>query len=858
VGRLFLLLIFIILSGLLPLNDTVCQEPNEPISGTQDSAYLLADIQHQITPDYTNILIATNEKIEFIYYSLSDPHRIVIDLLGVIFCELEQDLHIQQGPVSSIRIIEDPTVARPDNLDEYFYAVDYMIIELREEYPFNTFYSKDSKVIAVQIQAKMPEGTIIQQRKAPVPDAVKDIIPIAPEGKEIIPVLDESTMADVIIEDVEYDVNSQSSIVAIGSNKELDATIYELHEPYRIVIEPSQGVICELEETMEPMDGLIKSISITRDASITLDEAQGEFFYPLKNIIIEPIMTLPFSSHIADGGRINIIRVEKPIAKPQPKKRNIEGDVFEKLTALEEKIASLEKKIYEPEPLRIDQKREIIEEVTSSIHQKQEELFTQAEQGDARSRAIREARDKAKAIRAIEKIGIEELEDLMIKGEGTTSLKYCRDIALSYSEPAAIAEEEVTLAELKLRENYRALFPNAKLKASRTTGDTVGVGFTEQLYGIEVEHPLYEGGRLRNAYRQSKVNLNLASARYDKVAHDLDYKVAEAYYGVVTSTMNMKLQQELIKKAEFILKVAQKRRSSELSTDLELFNVKSQYNQVQFQLASAERDLALSRFKLEQAVGLDIAEEDINIAAIETELGFEIIDIDLNKCLELARSYHPDIIVNELLIDSNEYEEKIAKAKNKFKVDITGFVGRSGSYYETEDLKMHRDWNVGVKVSKPFWGNTASYSFTKEETKKKVGLTDRQGTEVQSGEIGILDAMSVASEVREAEIKRHKSENELIEASRQVNLEVKEAYYNYQEAVIQVKNTLEKVRFQNEAVKTARAQARLNEAMQSQVLEAEIKLTDERSLYVKALSDYNFSLTKLNKAIGIADYFSLQ
>jgi len=185
-------------------------------------------------------------------------------------------------------------------------------------------------------------------------------------------------------------------------------------------------------------------------------------------------------------------------------------------------------------------------------------------------------------------------------------------------------------------------------------------------------------------------------------------------------------------------------------------------------------------------------------------------------------------------------------------------VGRSGSYYETEDLKMHRDWNVGVKVSKPFWGNTASYSFTKEETKKKVGLTDRQGTEVQSGEIGILDAMSVASEVREAEIKRHKSENELIEASRQVNLEVKEAYYNYQEAVIQVKNTLEKVRFQNEAVKTARAQARLNEAMQSQVLEAEIKLTDERSLYVKALSDYNFSLTKLNKAIGIADYFSLQ
>ena len=75
---------------------------------------------------------------------------------------------------------------------------------------------------------------------------------------------------------------------------------------------------------------------------------------------------------------------------------------------------------------------------------------------------------------------------------------------------------------------------------------------------------------------------------------------------------------------------------------------------------------------------------------------------------------------------------------------------------------------------------------------------------------------------------------------------------------IQVKNSLEKVRFQKEAVKTARAQARLNEALQSQEIESEVKLADERSLYIKGLADYNFSLAKINKAIGIKDYFSFE
>jgi len=73
------------------------------------------------------------------------------------------------------------------------------------------------------------------------------------------------------------------------------------------------------------------------------------------------------------------------------------------------------------------------------------------------------------------------------------------------------------------------------------------------------------------------------------------------------------------------------------------------------------------------------------------------------------------------------------------------------------------NWNVGVKVSKPFWFATPSYSFTKDKTSMKVGDTDRVGSTVNSGEIAILDksSLSIGSEIEEAKVNKQKAENEI-------------------------------------------------------------------------------------------------
>ena len=116
-------------------------------------------------------------------------------------------------------------------------------------------------------------------------------------------------------------------------------------------------------------------------------------------------------------------------------------------------------------------------------------------------------------------------------------------------------------------------------------------------------------------------------------------------------------------------------------------------------------------------------------------------------------------------------------------------------------------------------------------------------------------AMTTKSEKQSALIGRLKSESELVETEKTINLEVREAYNNYEKAVMQIQNTLDKIKFRQEELKVLRSQAELNEAQLSQVLEAMVKLNDEKALYNQAIASYKTALANLNKAIGIIGYF---
>ncbi len=437
------------------------------------------------------------------------------------------------------------------------------------------------------------------------------------------------------------------------------------------------------------------------------------------------------------------------------------------------------------------------------------------------------------------------------KGKKIFSYNDCLEVATVNYVPLVVAEEEIKLNDLKVKEAQRGLYPAAVAKYTTTDGKSLGVEFTEKSYGMQVEQPVYYGGRIKLSIRQAQINREVAQTKYDKAEVDIVAKITEAFYNMSTAQINLADQQQLKERANQILAMARKKYGSELTTRVELLNVESQCNQIDYQVAVAAKDLEISRINLLQAMGV---EAGVDMLA-DFSLEYKELVLDLNNCLLLAYQNRPELHMNELLQESAEYDEKIAKSKDDFKVDFTGFLGESGGAYKTENLDMGSDWYVGLKASKPWLGNIGSYSYTNNKTSPRLGQSTRTSAESHSFELGILNNITSYSEKQSALIGKLKAESELIEIEKAINLEVREAFNNYEKAVIQIKNTLDKIEFRSEEVKVLQSQAELNEALLSQVLEAEVKLNDERALHHQAIASYKTALANLNKAIGLIGYF---
>ncbi len=460
--------------------------------------------------------------------------------------------------------------------------------------------------------------------------------------------------------------------------------------------------------------------------------------------------------------------------------------------------------------------------------------------------------------------GTEILEDLAsfslrptgtepsLTSSGPWNLDGVLEFGLSRHRPVQIAREEVELAQLKVREARRALYPTATLKASWTSGAASNVDFTETSHGLQIEQPLYYSGRLLQTYRQSLVNLQVAEKRQSKVKSDFALEIAQAYYQLVGAQKTLGFQQKLVEEANGFLKKTKARSDEGLLTRLELLNVQAQVNQAMFQRATAENDVTLAKIKLLARLSLD----PNTTPEIPSELPSQTpIRVDLEEVLQLAAQYRPDLQLNSLLVEFHEYEERIAKLKGKLKVDLSGFIGASGSAFETEPLDLGEDYFVGIKAARALGPHGVTLSSTTTKTSPRLGQTTRTDSTVYSGELGLLNQLSGLSEVQQAVIGLAKARNDLEEAKATVFQEVQESYISYAKALLQLEYVKERIAFREEQVKILETQASLNEAPPSQVLEAIVKVTEERVAQVQALTNYQVALAKLNKAIGLPGHY---
>jgi outer membrane protein len=407
------------------------------------------------------------------------------------------------------------------------------------------------------------------------------------------------------------------------------------------------------------------------------------------------------------------------------------------------------------------------------------------------------------------------------------SLKESIEIALQKSPTIQSAQSAIKEAQYRRLGAVSDFLPQVNMQYTYTRLDktpyfyypppintTVTAGSKDNYnWNTSVTQPVFAGGALINSYLLAKIGVDSAKVELEKTKRDLVLQVKIAYYGVLTAEKGVEVAQQAVAQVESHYTVAKAFFEVGITAKNDVLQVEVELAQARQNLIAAEHALEVAR-----AVFNTLMRRDINepVRLAET-LEYIPLTINMNALYEEAFRERPEIKLSDLGIQSAKKEVGIAASKLFPQLSIVYTYERLGDEPWVEGSRFSRmhDWNVmGVAQwtvwdwGKAWWGIG--------ESKARVFQAECALQEVKDSVM--LDVQAAA-------------------------LKVTEARKNIQVAETAVSQAEEDFRINEERYKG-------QVATTTDVLDSLTRLTQARTNYYSALSDYNIAKARLQRAIG--------
>ncbi|HRZ14061.1 MAG TPA: TonB family protein [Candidatus Omnitrophota bacterium] len=416
--------------------------------------------------------------------------------------------------------------------------------------------------------------------------------------------------------------------------------------------------------------------------------------------------------------------------------------------------------------------------------------------------------------------------------------------SLKNNKPTAVAQKEVDLAEFKVKEAMRNLLPTAKVSSSYTDGDYSGP-YREMNAKIEVNQPIYYGGRLLDSIEHAKANLEVSKMNLNRLQYEIIHKTETAYYNLIASRTHWRYKEALRTEAQELLTRIQKLADIGMIIPLELKSAQSSFEQIEFQLASLKEDIYLAELTFKQVLNTKDLPE-IQLAEPEVTKP----NLNLDELFDVALKSRPEIYIGEMMVKFNKYGKKIELDKDNFAIDAVGSYEYYWGNYKTEDLQNSANWAAGIKVSKMLGASSLKSSFLHEKMQRRYGHTNNSETTSASAELGILDNFAGISSLKKADVDLHRSYSDLNETKKTITFEVQDSFLNYQKAILQLNTAAADMAFRRNQAEITKIRAMVNDASLSSAMDSLFSLADAQTKYFQALGNYFLALAGLKKATG--------
>ncbi len=268
---------------------------------------------------------------------------------------------------------------------------------------------------------------------------------------------------------------------------------------------------------------------------------------------------------------------------------------------------------------------------------------------------------------------------------------------------------------------------------------------------VTLQYLIFDFGKREATVDSAKAEKLIAGADVIQVNQALAFRVASAYYQLVTAQERLQAAQDTLRTAQTTQDAAENRLSNGLATLPDVLNARAETSQAVFDAESADGDEKIARVTLTEAVGADPSPNIVIDSQRSAPLP-DSLTMSIEALIDRAMKDRPDLMARTLRIRSAEARIRAARAEYKPQIVLSGSAAQT-SIWPTADYGQ-----LGP-ASEPTWS-------------ARLGIRWR-----------IFDGGARKNELLIAESKRREAEDELTTQHDQTTREVWTAYIGFRTAL---------------------------------------------------------------------------
>lgn len=383
-----------------------------------------------------------------------------------------------------------------------------------------------------------------------------------------------------------------------------------------------------------------------------------------------------------------------------------------------------------------------------------------------------------------------------------------------------IKQQEGVIIEIAARE-----IPNVGVDGAYQLSDKeIGQGFppTDRAWQVNLtaSQLLFNGGGVRSAVRASKLTRDAAVLELQAVINEALLQVRTAFYAVLLAREQIKVQESNLDLLQQQLKTATDRYEAGTVSSFEKLRAEVAVANAKVPLITARNDLRLAIEALRQALGFTTNKPESlrQVPEFTGTLDFVPVQFDLQAAFDAAHNKRPDLDRLAKLVDARAEGVTTARAGALPSVSAVGGYQARGGHVSGAGNSSRDGWLVGVQSQ---WN--------------------------------IFDGRATRGRVIQARSALEQTKLALTEAQLAVEVEVRRAFSQWQQATELAEASQRVVEQATEAVRLANARYNAGTSTQLDVLAAQVDLTTARTNQIQAYYNYNVAVAALRKAMGESD-----